>query len=116
MGPEWEQAFPSVLLRNVTKGADNFIDIKPELENSANRNGIGARVEIFKAGMMGEKKGLLGTGIISVSNGYSCAYEAIAHFGLPKDKNVDIRLTMPCGGHVYEATSVARNQQFILKK
>jgi len=29
---------------------------------------------------------------------------------------VDIRLTMPCGGQVYEATSVARNQHFMLKK
>ena len=104
------------MLRNVTQGADNFIDIKPELENSANRNGIGARVEIFKAGMMGEKKGLLGTSIISVSNGYSCGYEAIAHFGLPNNKIVDIRVTMPCNGPVYNATSVARNQLFILKK
>jgi len=116
MGPEWEQAFPSVLLRNVTQGADNFIDIKPELENSANRNGIGARVEIFKAGMMGEKKGLLGTSIISVSNGYSCGYEAIAHFGLPDVEKVDIRFTMPCDGKVYLVKGVKRNQLFILKK
>ena len=116
MGPEWEQAFPSVLLRNVTPGADNYIDIKPELENSANRNAIGARVEVFKAGKLGSKKDLLGTSIISVSNGYSCGYEAIAHFGLPKDKKVDIRVTMPCNGKVYTATSVDRNQRFILKK
>ena len=116
MGPEWEPAFPSVLLRNVTPGADNYLDIKPELENSLNRNGIGSRVEIYKAGMLGKKKGLLGTNIISVSNGYSCGYEAIAHFGLPKDERVDIRVTMPCNGKVYTATSVARNQRFILKK
>ena len=83
---------------------------EPTLDNKVLIN------EIFKAGMMGEKKGLLGTCIISVSNGYSCAYEAVAHFGLPKDKTVDIRLTMPCGGQIYEAPSVARNQHFILKK
>jgi enediyne biosynthesis protein E4 len=116
MGPEWEQAFPSVLLRNVTPGAQNYINIKPELQNSANRNGIGAKVEIYKAGMLGKKKGLLGTSIISISNGYSCGYESIAHFGLPNDKKVDIRLTMPCNGKVYTATSVARNQLFVLKK
>ena len=116
MGPEWEPAFPSVLLRNFTPGTDNYIDIKPELENSKNRNGIGARVEVYKAGKLGIKKDLLGTSIISVSNGYSCGYEAIAHFGLPEDEKVDIRLTMPCNGKVYSATSVARNQRFILKK
>jgi enediyne biosynthesis protein E4 len=116
MGPEWEPAYPSVLLRNVTPGAENYIAIKPELKNSANRNGIGAMVEIYKAGMLGKKKGLLGTSIISVSNGYSCGYEAIAHFGVPNDKKVDIRVTMPCNGKVYTATSVARNQLFILKK
>lgn len=115
MGPEWEQAFPSVLLRNVTPGAENYIDIKPELENSANRNGIGAKVEIFKAGMMGKKKGLLGTSIISVSNGYSCGYEALAHFGLPEDEKIDILVTMPCDGPVYKAKNVKRNQLFILK-
>lgn len=35
-----------------------------ELESNTNRNAIGARVEVFKAGMIGSKKGLLGTSII----------------------------------------------------
>jgi len=72
-------------------------------------------VEVFKAGKLGSKKDRLGTSIISVSNGYSCGYEAIAHFGLPKDEKVDIRVTMPCNGKVFTATSVDRNQLFILK-
>ena len=116
MGPEWESKIPSVLLRNVTPGAENYIDIKPELENSPNRNAIGAKVELFKAGHLGNRNGLLGTSIISVSNGYSCGNEAIAHFGVPNDKTVDIRLTMPCNGKVYTAAAVKRNQIFILKK
>lgn len=115
LGPEWEQAYASPLLRNVTPGADNYIDIKLELKDSFNRNGIGAKVEIFKAGSLGRKKGLLGTYLISVSNGYSSAYEAVAHFGLPKNKTVDIRVTMPCNGTVYTAKSVARNQMYILE-
>lgn len=73
-------------------------------------------MEIFNAGVMGSKKDLSDTQIISVSNGYSSGYEAIAHFGLPKYKTVDIRATMPCDGPIYTATSVARNQRFILKK
>ena len=115
-GPEWEPGVASPLLRNVTPGAENYIDIKLELEQSLNRNGIGARVEIFQAGRLGKKEDLLGTCIISVSNGYASGYEAIAHFGLPKNKKVDVRVIMPCNGPVYTATSVARNQLFILKK
>ncbi len=116
MGPEWEWTIPSVLLRNVTPGAENYITIKPELGNGPNRNAIGAKVEIFKAGKLGDKRDLLGTTIISVSNGYSCGNEAIAHFGLPNDEFVDVRLTMPCNGKIYTAASVKRNQIFILKK
>ncbi len=116
MGPEWEATIPSVLLRNVTPNAENYIDIKPELENSPNRNAIGAKVELFKAGQLGNKSGLLGTSIISISNGYSCGNEAIAHFGLPNDEIVDFRLTMPSNGKVYNVSGVKRNQIFVLKK
>jgi len=104
------------LLRNVTPGAEIYIDIKPELENCPNRNAIGAKVEVFKAGQLWFKNGLLGTNIISVSNGYSCGNEAIAHFELPNDKTVDIRLTMHCNGKIFTATAVKRNQIFVMKK
>jgi len=115
-GPEWEPRVASPLLRNITQDADNYIDIELELDNSLNRNGIGAKVEIFKTGQLGKKKGLLGTCIISVSNGYASGYEAIAHFGLPKNKTVDMRVTMPCNGPVYTAGGVKRNQLYTIKK
>ncbi|MBK7713011.1 MAG: ASPIC/UnbV domain-containing protein [Bacteroidales bacterium] len=81
-----------------------------------NRNGIGAKVEIFKAGSLGNAEECLGTQIISVANGYASGYEAIAHFGLPDNEKVDIRVTMPCDGQIYEKTSVGRNQLLKLKK
>jgi hypothetical protein len=115
-GPEWEPGVASPLLRNVTPGAENYLDVKLELKNSPNRNGLGARVEIYQAGKLGKKNGLLGATIISVSNGYSSGYEAIAHFGLPGDKTVDVRVTMPCNGKIYTATSVPRNQRFIVQE
>jgi len=115
-GPEWEPGVASALLRNVTSGAENYIDIKLDLSKGPNRNGIGAKVEIYKAGQLGQKSELLGTSIISVSNGYASGYEAIAHFGLPDTKTVDIRITMPCNGKVYAATGIKRNQLFKLKK
>lgn len=116
IGPEWESRDMSPLLRNVTKDANNYIDIKLDLINSKNRNGIGAKVEIYKAGFLNKKEGLLGTDIISVSNGYSSAYEAIAHFGLPNDEVIDLKVTMPNNGKVYTKTAIPRNQLFILKE
>ncbi len=116
LGPEWEPGLASPLLHNVTANASNYIDIRLELEHGLNRNGIGAKVEIFKAGLLDKKEGRLGTYIISVSNGYASGYEAVAHFGLPYDKTVDIRITMPCNGSTYIARSVKRNQIFVLKK
>ena len=115
MGPEWFPEHASKLLRNVTPGANNFIDIRVDLEDSPNRNGIGAKVEIFKAGSMGKEESRLGTRIISVTNGYSSAYEARAHFGLPEDERVDIRLTMPCDGPVYARTGISRNQVYVIR-
>ncbi len=115
-GPEWFPEDKSRLMRNVTPDAGNYIDVKLELGKIPNRNGIGAKVEIFKAGSLGKQDDLLGTHIISVANGYSSGYEAIAHFGLPDDEKVDIRVTMPCNGPVYTAEKIDRNQLFKLKK
>ncbi len=115
-GAEWEPSVASPLLRNVTPGAKHYLAVKLELEHVPNRNGIGARVDIYKPGMLGKKEGLIGSRIISVSNGYSCGYEAIAWFGLPDDKKVDVKVSMPAGGPVYTATSVKRDQFYIIKK
>lgn len=112
----WEPAFVSPLLRNVTKSAKNYIAIKPELKDSPNRNGIGARVEIYKAGMLGKEEGFLDTPIMSVSNGYSSGSEAIAYFGVPHDKTVDILMTMPTGGKVYIREGVKRNQMILINE
>jgi len=114
-GPEWFPEDKSRLLRNVTPDAENYIDVKLELSKVPNRNGIGARVEIFKSGSLGKAEDRLGTHIISVANGYASGYEAIAHFGLPQTEKADIRVTMPCNGPVYTARKVKRNQLFKLK-
>ncbi len=115
-GPEWLPVDASPLLRNVTSGAEHYINIRLDLKDGPNRNGIGAKVEIFREGRLGFAEDRLGTKIISIANGYSSGYEAIAHFGLPNDRKVDILVTMPCDGPVYAATSVKRNQLYIIKE
>jgi hypothetical protein len=114
-GADWEPGVHSPLLENVTPSAQNYLGVKLELSNSKNRNGIGAKVEIFKKGMLGKKEGLIAVKQISITNGYSSGYEAISYFGLPKDKVVDIRVTMPCGGKELTAKSVKRNQVYVLR-
>ncbi len=115
IGPEWDTNTASPLLKNVTRRANNYIAVKLELHDELNRNGIGARVDIYEAGKLGEDEYLIGTRIISVSNGYSSGYEAIAYFGLPNHKKVDILVSMPCNGSILSATSVKRNQLYIMK-
>ena len=104
------------MLKNVTKGAGNYLAVKLELEDTPNRNGIDARVDIYRKGMLGKTEGRIASRIITVSNGYSSGYEAIAYFGLPQNKKVDVRVSMPCGGQIYKATNVKRNQLFIINK
>ena len=114
-GAEWEPSVMSPLLRNVTPNAENYLAVKLELDGKPNRNGIGAKVDVYKKGMLGKNKSRIATRQISVSNGYSSGYEAIVYFGLPNEKEVDIMVTMPCEGEVYTAKSVKRNQLYIFK-
>jgi hypothetical protein len=115
-GPEWLTAAPSVLLKNETPGAKHYLAVKLELEEGPNRNGVDARVDVYTRGKLGIEEERIASRIITVSNGYASGYEAIAYFGLPEHKTVDIRVSMPCEGQVYNATSVLRNQLYILRK
>ncbi len=115
-GPEWLTAAPSVLLKNKTPGADHYLAIKIELEEGPNRNGVDARVDLYTRGSLGIEEERIASRIITVSNGYASGYEAIAYFGLPNHKSVDIRVSMPCGGPVFNATAVQSKQLYILRK
>ena len=115
-GPEWLTSAPSVLLRNASPVADKYLGVKLELKEGPNRNGVDARVDIYPPGKLGEDEERIATRIITVSNGYASGYEAIAYFGLPEHDKVDVLVSMPCGGPKYEATSVPRNQVFVLRE
>ena len=115
-GPEWLTSAPSVLLKNETPGADQYLAVKLELEEGPNRNGVDARVDLYTRDKLGIEEERIASRIITVSNGYASGYEAIAYFGLPEHKSVDIRVSMPCGGQVYNATAVQTKQLYILRK
>ena len=112
IGPEWEPSVASPLLRNVTENADNYLTVKLDLAGSPNRNGVGARVELYEEGKCGVPDAYISSREIILSSGYSSGYETIAHFGLPWNEKVDIQVLMPCDGPVYTASGVKRNQLF----
>jgi hypothetical protein len=114
-GPEWLTSAPSPLLKNTTPGANNYLAVKLELEEGPNRYGVDARVDLFTRGNLGKEEERIASRIITISNGYASGYEAIAYFGLPGHEYVDIRVSMPCGGKIYKATSVHRNQVHVLR-
>ncbi len=103
-------------MKNKTPGANHYLAVKLELEEGPNRNGVDARVDIYTQGNLGNEEERIASRIITVSNGYASGYEAIAYFGLPDHNKVDIRVSMPCGDQVYNATAVQRNQLYILRK
>ena len=115
-GAQWEACETSVLLRNVTEGANDYITIGINLPSERNRNGIGATVRIYKPGKAGRKDALLGVKVISVANGFCSGTPAEAHFGTPGYDKVDIVATMPCGGNIYTATAVPTKQFFTINE
>jgi hypothetical protein len=112
LGAQWYAWAPSPLLRNVTRGASHYINVAMDFGTHPNRNGIGARVSIYEPGRSGDPDALLGVKIISVSFGYSSGQEAMVHFGIPDHKEVDILVSMPCGGAQLKASAVPRDQTF----
>ena len=112
-GVEWFPSRDSPLYRNVSTSG-NYLDVAIRNADGTNAMGIGARVEMFEAGRLGDRDALIGTGEIATGFGYSSGQEATVHFGLADRGEVDLRVTLPHGGAVIERTGVAANQRLTL--
>ncbi len=113
LGIEWFPSLDSPLYRNVSQSG-NYLDVAVLQASGTNAMGIGAHVEIFESGRLGEDDALIGFGEIATGYGYSSGQEALVHFGLADRDKVDIRISLPHGGEVIERQSVAANQRLIL--
>ena len=111
---EWFPSRDSPLYRNVSVSG-NYLDVGIRDSAGVNAMGIGARIEIFETGRLGDETALIGTGEIATGYGYSSGQEAIVHFGLADRSEVDLRATLPHGGPVIERTGVGANQRLILQ-
>jgi hypothetical protein len=79
--PSWWPEARFLLLHNETPGG-HWLQVQVEGTTGVNRQGIGARVNVYAAGKLGEAGALLGCREISVGFGYASGQAALAHFGL----------------------------------
>jgi hypothetical protein len=76
----------------------------------SNRNGIGAKITVYEAGFLGDPAHRLGYREVSAHGGFSSQNDLPAHFGLPGQGTVDVRIEWPgsSGTHVtQDLTNVA---------
>ncbi len=104
----------SLLLRNETAGG-NWLDVCVEGKDGVNRMGIGAKVNIYPAGKLGDAGALLGSREIAIGYGFCSGQEAVAHFGLGKAEGVDVEVILPHGKGKIERKDVKGNQRIVIR-
>jgi enediyne biosynthesis protein E4 len=83
---EFEPEFGSRLLRNDSDSAHWLaVAVGP-----TGTGGIGATVDVYRGGRLGERAHLLGTSEISASTGYGSGSAPLARFGLGRESLVDV--------------------------
>lgn len=113
LGVEWYAGRDSVLYRNVSR-AGNYLEIEVRPGAGVNRMGIGARIEVYEPGHLGDVEALVGRSEIATGYGYSSGQEAVAHLGLADRGQVDVRVVLPHGGATIEYAGVAANQRLVV--
>ncbi len=115
LGNWWKES-PSLLLHNETKNAHRWIRVKLDLTKSgANRSGIGARIEVYPAGKLGQRAALLGSKEIATGFGYASGQPATAHFGLGEIDTVDLRIILPHGKGTLDRLNLPAGREATLK-
>jgi hypothetical protein len=113
--PNWWPEGRSLLLHNETPGG-NWLRVQVEGTKGVNRMGIGSRVNIYAAGKLGQAAGLLGCREIATGYGYASGQPAYAHFGLGKEKTVDVEVILPHGKGKLTRRGVKANQVLKVKQ
>jgi enediyne biosynthesis protein E4 len=85
----------------------------------SNRDGIGAKIAVYEAGFLGDAAHLLGYREVSAHGGFASQNLRDAHFGLPGQTSVDLRVTWP-GSYGFAAVqdlpAVAVNQSLLVEE
>lgn len=88
--PAWWPRMESWLMRNETAPENHWIDVQVIGSGKVNRQGIGSKVNVYRAGGAGRATERLGRVEIGTGYGYAGAQEAVAHFGLGAIDEVDV--------------------------
>jgi hypothetical protein len=88
-------------------GSGHWLEVSVGAEHAF---GLGWRVEVYRAGGIGDPAGLLGAREITVTQGYSAGVAPTAHFGLGEDTAVDVRLIPPGGAGPSDLPGVVADQ------
>lgn len=110
----WWPEIPSMLLHNETRGG-NWLQVRVKGTKAVNLMGVGSRIKIYKAGKLGNPSALLGCQDVSIGFGYASGHTDITHFGLGKEKQVDVEVTLPHGKGKLVQRNVKANQRIMMK-
>jgi hypothetical protein len=102
---EWEPALPSILFMNKTASGHWL-----RVSSGDSVGGVGTRVDVYEAGMVGDEAGLLGSREITATVGYTAGVELVAHFGLGDATVVDL-VVSASNGETLTLEGVAADQQ-----
>jgi signal transduction histidine kinase len=86
---------PCLFLRNIQDN-DNYITMRLKGIQS-NKDAIGARIELYRSGFIGDSVYLIGSREITAGSGYYSLNEPIVHFGVDTIKSVDAMIYFPSG-------------------
>ena len=103
---EWEPAISSKLLSGPGRNG-NWLDVEIGQTGAA---GVGAVVEVFQPGRLGNTSRRIATMPIVASTGYGSGAVPIAQIGVGAWGSVDLRITMPNNGKVITRSRIAANR------
>ena len=110
----WWKNSPSMLLHNETSGG-HWLDVRIEGSKGVNRQGVGARINIYSVNQLGQRKALLGSREIGVGFGYASGQPAIAPpwAGRRRECRCGSHLA-PRSGHHHTNSSARRSANYTL--
>jgi len=94
--------------------AKNWLDVQV-VGKEMKRMGIGAQVELYRAGQSGKAEALLGFREMSIGYGYASGQAAVCHFGLGELPEVDVVVTLPAGA-VIRREGVKANRKLVIEE
>ncbi|WP_246308138.1 CRTAC1 family protein [Halorarum salinum] len=106
---EWFQELPSRMFHNESDAGNHlFVDVAPQAE------AIGARVELFCPGRLGEEGGRIATQSVTANTGYASGVSTELHFGLGQAPAVDVQVTLPHDNGTVQRRGVRANQHLTI--